>query len=315
MCLMKNNISILKLYDSDFSFSFTKSLYTSLRYAGYEVSPMQIAAKSGFAFRIWVAKSLCPSAMSIFDWELLKKGVEQCGFEVTHITRLWDEEHLEVERREQAHLAIKKAVDDGIPAIVWDVSIPEWELITGYDDERQEYSGLSITGQLTVLPYDKLGRREIPILSVTIPGKTIELNETELLKSTLQMAVAHAHQNEWEDRPEYQDGLLAYKVWSQAMGNVTTDDWPSRYYIQTYECMRRYAAEYLLSLAKDIKGLEVAAQYYQNVHNYLSELLSMRNDSSFPNPILIAQMQELILKAGDAEEQGITAIEEYLKTI
>ena len=315
MCLMKNNIQNVKWYDNDFSFSFTKSLYTSLRYVGYNVSSMQIAAKSGFAFRIWVAKSLCPSAMSIFDWELLKKGVEQCGFEVAHITRLWHEEHLEVERREQAHIAIRKAVDDGIPAIVWDVGIPEWELITGYDDERQEYSGLSVTGQSTVLSYDKLGRREIPILSVTIPGKPIELTETESVKSTLQIAVAHAHQNEWEDRPEYQDGLQAYKVWSQAMGNVTADDWPSRYYIQTYECMRRYAAEYLLGLAKDINGLESAAHYYQEVHSHLSALLSLRNDSSFLNQMVIAQMQELILKAGETEEQGIVAIEKFLITM
>ena len=312
---MKSNALSVKWYDNDFSFSFTKSLYTSLRYAGYSVSPMQIAAKSGFAFRIWVAKSLCPSAMSIFDWELLRKGVEQCAFEVTYITTLWHEEHLEVERREEAHAAIKKAIDNNIPVIAWDVGIPEWEPITGYDDERQEYSGISVTGQSTVLPYEKLGRREIPILSVTIPGKPLQLTDDESIKSTLQTAVAHAHQNEWEDRPEYQDGLQAYKVWSQAMGNVTTDDWPSRYYIQTYECMRRYAAEYLSSLAVDIKELESAAQYYQDVHGHLSQVLALRNDSGFPNQMLIEKMQESILKAGEAEERGIAAIEEYLKNV
>lgn len=312
---MKNTISNVRWLDNDPGFSFTKSLFTSLKFVGHDVTQAQIAAKSGFAFRIWIAKTLCPSATSIFDWELLKKGVEQCGFEATHITRLWNEEYLEVERREQAHAVIKKAVDDGIPAIVWDACIPEWELITGYDDENKEYSVLSVTGKTAVMHYDKLGRREIPIMSVTIPGKPNGRTEAESTKTVLQMAVDHARQHEWEDRPEYQDGLKAYLTWAEAMNIVTENDWQSRYYIQTYECMRRYAVEYLSSLAKDIKELEPASQHYRNVHNHLKLALVLRNDNSFPARGIIEQIQQQIIMAGNAEEQGVVSIEEYLKTI
>lgn len=312
---MKKNLTNVKWYDNDYSFSFTKSLYTSLRFAGYDVSHYEIAAKSGFAFRIWAARTLCASAMSIFDFDLLKKGVESCGFEVTHITRLWNEEHLEVERREQAYAAIKAAVDSGIPAIVWDATIPEWELVTGYDDECQEYSCLSVTGENGTLPYSGLGRREIPILSVTIPGKLYDLPEKESVKSTLQAAVFHAWQNEWADRPAYENGLAAYKVWSEALSLVTEDDFQSRYYIQTYECLRRYAAKYLSDLSKEIKELEPAALCYREVHNHLSEALALHNDINFPAKAIILRMQDSILKAGEAEERGIAAIEGYLKTL
>lgn len=311
---MKNAISNAQWFDGDSGFSFTKSLFTSLKIAGHDVTQAQIAAKSGFAFRIWIAKTLCPSAMSIFDWELLKKGAEQCGFEVTHITRLWNEEYLEVERREKAHVAIKKAIDDGIPAIVWDACIPEWELITGYDDENKEYSVLSVTGKTGVLHYNRLGRREIPIMSVTIPGKPNGMTEAESAKAALQMAINHARQCEWEDRPEYQDGLKAYPTWAEAMNIVTENDWQSRYYIQTYENMRRYAAEYLSNLAEDIKELKSASQHYKDVHNHLKAALSLRKDSSFPTREIIEKIQQQILLAGEAEEQGIIAIEEYLKT-
>ncbi len=312
---MKNFISNARWFDEDFGFSFTKSVFTSLKIAGYDVTQTQIAARSGFAFRIWIAKTLCPSAMSIFDWDFLKKGVEQCGFEVTHITRLWNEEYLEVERREKAHAAIKKAVDDGIPAIVWDACTPEWELITGYDDDNREYSVLSVTGKKEVMHYDRLGRREIPIMSVTIPGKPNGMTEAESAKAVLQMAINHARQREWEDRPEYQDGLNAYPTWAEAMNNVTENDWQSRYYIQTYECMRRYAAEYLSSLAGDIKELQSAAKQYKDVHNNLKAALLLRNDSSFPTSEIIHKIKQHILLAGEAEEQGIIAIEEYLKTV
>lgn len=192
--------------------------------------------------------------------------------------RLWNEEYLEVERREKAHAAIKKAINDG------------------------------------VLHYDRLGRRELPIMSVTIPGKPNGMTEAESAKATLQMAINHAHQHEWEDRPEYQDGLKAYPTWAEAMNIVAENDWQSRYYIQTYECMRRYAAEYLYGLAGEIKELQSASQHYNNVHNHLKEALLLREDSDFPNGEIIKKIQQHILLAGEEEEQGIIAIKEYLKT-
>ena len=70
---------------------------------------------------------------------------------------MWNEEYLEIERREKAHVAIKKAIDDGIHAIVWVACILEWELITGYDDENQRYLVLSVKEKTGVLHYDRLG--------------------------------------------------------------------------------------------------------------------------------------------------------------
>ncbi|MBI9012092.1 MAG: hypothetical protein JEZ08_07635 [Clostridiales bacterium] len=109
--------------------SFVKSLKT----ATYDLNDLTIedyAVLSGFALRTIVHKDLCPSAMNVFDWYLLQNAAENIGFQVEVISRLWHEEQLEVERREKACHVIENSLNKDRPVIVWDLSIPEWEVIT-----------------------------------------------------------------------------------------------------------------------------------------------------------------------------------------
>ena len=76
--------------------------------------------------------------------------------------------------------------------------------------------------------------------------------------------------------------------------------------------MRRYAAEYLSGLAKGIKELEPAAKHYHEVHECMKTALRLRNQNNFPEKSVIEQIQRQLLMAGEAEKQGIAAIEEYL---
>lgn len=80
-----------------------------------------------------------------------------------HISRLWDEENLEHSRRTESVQAIKNSLDNNIPPVVWDVGIPEWGLITGYNDASERFSYLSITASVDEMDYDDLEQGEIPI--------------------------------------------------------------------------------------------------------------------------------------------------------
>lgn len=177
--------------------SYMASLATALNYICGEVDPVWLMGSSGFAFRISVSEILCPSAMSVFDWrKILPEALEQYGRRCTYVSRLWHEEELEEERRREAHEAIRSAIDRNVPAIVWDVADCEWGLITGYDDDASWYNVLTHKGQPSCLPYDRLGRNGIDILSVAIPGLPNQRGRDEVVISSLRGAVAHADQRE-----------------------------------------------------------------------------------------------------------------------
>ena len=315
---MKNqlhNVPMLPCEAGEIPFSFTHMLASSLAYSGYAISRDAVAATSAFAFRIWVdTKANCPSATSVFDFDLLSKGVELNGFECTHISRLWHESPLEGERREQAHRAIVQAIDNGIAPVVWDVGIPEWGLITGYDDEAQAYDALSIMDKRESLPYAQLGKREIPILAVTIPGKPTQTNPAELLRATIRTAVDHARGREWEDRPDYENGLAAYPHWANLIRTVDQAGFPSQYYVATYAGLRHSAAAWLRTVAAGDTSLAPAAEAYAQVAAALrAALYLVRLHPAFPTPELLDAFHDGILKAYKAEQRGVELLEQWLK--
>jgi hypothetical protein len=313
---MKNtipNLEFLSVEPGEIPYSFTHALASSLHAMGCPLDKKVITGMSGFAFRIWVeVKEQCPSAMSIFDFALLKTAVELCGYSCTHITRLWGDENVEAERLEQAHAAIIAAVDEGRAPIAWDIGVPEWGLIAGYDDEAQIYETINCFGQSGTMPYAQLGKREIPILSVTIPGKPIGKSTAELASDTLKTAIAHARGLEWEDRPGYENGLAAYPAWAALIKSLDQTGFSSRYYVGTYAHLRGCAAAYLEYLANENPKFIPAAQAYASVAAHLKTAEKARNDQAFPSPTLLEAMEQSILAAYEEEKAGVELLEKLL---
>lgn len=313
---MNNHIehfNLLPRGPREMPFSFTHMLASSLNHAGCPLSHEYITGASGFAFRIWVeTKTQCPSAMSVFDFDLLKKGVELAGYDCVHVSRLWHEEAVEAERREKAHRAIIKAVNEGIAPVVWDVGIPEWGVIVGYDEEAQTYDTISAAGERDRMAYAQLGRREIPILSVAIPAGRRKREPIELARDTLRTAVDHAHGREWTERPAYESGLAAYPAWAELVRSVDQTGFPSKYYVCTYASLRRSAAAYLSELSEYDTSLQAAADAYTRVSQALSEAQAVRLNTDFPTSRLLDALHSLILCAYTAEQEGVVLLEQWL---
>jgi hypothetical protein len=311
---MKNRIKHLVLLPTEpgeIPFSFTHALASSLHAMGCNVDRKIITGASGFAFRMWVEKTQCASAMSTFDFAaLLKAGVNFCGYSCTHILRLWEQENMEAERREQAHEAIISAVDDGRPPIVWDIGVPEWGLIAGYDDEKQEYATIDCRGIEGCMPYAQLGKREIPILAVTIPDKPTGESLYALAPRTLAMAICHAYGLEisWGNAT----GLAAYPAWAALMKSVDQTGFNSQYYAGIYAYLRSCAAAYLYYLAAHNVKFTPAAEAYARIATQLKAVSDARNDPSFPTAALLEQMESGILAAYEMEKKGVAELEKRL---
>ena len=221
-------------------FSFAKCLSTILRSGEYSEYADDIIASSGFAFRMWAAKDLCPSAMSIWEFRKQKEWVENGGLICAYVERMWEEEHLEKERRLEAIKRIKDTIDNGVAAVAWDMGDCEWGIVKGYDEDAQTLYTLKIDGREDCIPYEKLGKCEIPILSVlTVTGKQ-EKDKKQLLADTKALATAHLCGEEWCDNAK---GLAAYDT---IIGFITENTaaelpWELEYYLGTYAALKWYA--------------------------------------------------------------------------
>ncbi len=307
--------------------SFMKSLATALYHIHGDCDPIWLMGSSAFAFRIFVNENLCPSAMSIFDFSaILPEAIEQSGYHANYICRYWKDETHEKSRREEAQDAIMKGIDRKIPAIVWDLFDAEWGLIVGYHSQKKVFDTLTHRGEKAILPFDTLGRNGIDILSVAIMGEPNHRTRVEIILNSLKAAVSHAEQGEWVDRPRYQNGLVAYDLWSSAYekaakivdagkGNAMKQDvWNyAAYYANHVYSARCYARDYMKIIADRNDSLIKAAACYEKVSVLLKSVWYAMVINRNMDASALKLMAQNIDEAGTMEKEGIQHIRAYLK--
>ncbi len=306
--------------------SFVASLATALDYIDPGLDPTWLMGSSAFAFRIFVNEVFCPSAMSDFDWSaILPASVEQAGFCCRYISRLWHEDDVEEARRSSAHSAIVEAIDRGVPAVVWDVADAEWGLIVGYDDAARSYATLTSRGESSFLPFARLGRNGIDILSVAIPGERNGRQRQEVVRGSLRAAVGHAEQREWMDRPSYQDGPAAFDLWAllhqrwaliveRGRPERLPDDLPrfARFYAAHHYSARCYARDYLGAVAAGDANLVEAAAAFADVAAFLRPVWRCTYEKGAIEGGKLKSLADAIRDAKAADLRGIDLIRSHL---
>lgn len=313
--MKKLSITWEGIYDSTgYLFSFAKALCCAVKNSPCPEMAEEIVASSGFAFRMWVASDLCPSATSIWQFNQQKTWVERGGISCQYIERMWGQEDVEEERRLEAIQLIRENIDRGIPVISWDIVVCEWGLITGYDDETESFAVLPITGQEGEMEYSRLGKREIPILSVlAVTGKTDPLQEDNgsqgkdctgktvrerMVQETLDIAKNHLLGNEW---CENACGLAAYPALVKHLeSGESACSWNMEYYLGTYAPLKWYAWKFF-----ERHGLQELATLYQSVYENWQKAFEMKKSLDLSDPENRQAVAELLKQAEEWEKQAV----------
>ncbi len=193
--------------------------------------------------------------------------------------------------------------------------MPEWGLITGYDDETQEFATLAInekdadpTGGLTDdlhkpdlhMPYDKLGKREIPILSVlTFTGKS-DKPQDAILYETTKLAGFHLEGGEY---CENASGLEAYPALIRHLQNDfhMALSWNMEYFLGTFEALKYHAWKYF-ERTRQLKLSEL----YRAVYDEWQESFRIKTTKDISR-LEVRERIALLLKS--AQEDEMTAVQ------
>lgn len=287
-----------------FLHSFAKSLACAVKHSPWPEYARDIVATSGLAFRMWVQPELCPSSTSDWDWGSQKLWVENSGLSCSYFEGGWDEDN--AEKRGAAVELIKTSIDNNIPAILWCVSIPEWGLVTGYDDEKQAFSTLAAFNGEGVLPYDQLGKGEIPVLSVlTLTGKA-ENSRDNILRGTLKLAVSHL---KGEDKCSNPSGLQAYPTLIKHFEPEYNPDasWNLEYLMGTYGALKYYAWDYFKKEnATDLSAL------YEEVYKSWLEAFKIKKAQDASDPSVRAKIASLLRGAYENEKKALNIMQEFV---
>lgn len=299
--MKKMNITWDGIYDSTgYLFSFAKALCCAVKNSPFAEAAEEIVASSGFAFRMWVSPDLCPSATSMWQFDRQKNWVERGGISCQYIERMWGQEDMEEERRQEAVQLIRQSIDSGIPVISWDIVVCEWGLITGYDDESETFAVLPITGQEGEMAYSQLGKREIPILSVLAVTGKAEQSQEEIVRETLDIAKNHLLGNEW---CENACGLAAYPALVKHLESEEAEmacSWNMEYFLGTYAPLKWYAWKFF-----ERHGLQELASLYHSVYENWQKAFEMKKSLDLSDRQNRQAVAELLKQAEVWEKQAV----------
>lgn len=299
--MKKMNITWDGIYDSTgYLFSFAKALCCAVKNSPFAEAAEEIVASSGFAFRMWVSPDLCPSATSMWQFDQQKNWVERGGISCQYIERMWGQEDVEEERRQEAVQLIRQSIDSGIPVISWDIVVCEWGLITGYDDESETFAVLPITGQEGEMAYSQLGKREIPILSVLAVTGKAEQSQEEIVRETLGIAKNHLLGNEW---CENACGLAAYPALVKHLESEEAEmacSWNMEYFLGTYAPLKWYAWKFF-----ERHGLQELASLYHSVYENWQKAFEMKKSLDLSDRQNRQAVAELLKQAEVWEKQAV----------
>lgn len=225
---------------------------------------------------------------------------------------------------------IQESIDRGIPAIVFDLFIPEFGLIYGYDDEEKVFHAKdsSKDGKVTYEEFaDARG-----VLYTTTVGESLPHSKYEMLRMSLDTILDHAHGREWQHifEGKFVIGLKAYDAWIDVMEKRCADANGNAFNIQVVSDAREFAAKFLHNLTIKWNGTNIvergvrkfageAAKHYEEVALAFTELRELFPFPHGGDPSKKENAEraiELLKKAKEAEEKGVKQLEilhEFMK--
>jgi hypothetical protein len=237
--------------------SWVAATTTCLRALGVECDPVEVAGMTGYAFHLGIARGLCPSGPTAFDWGPLLPGVARLGrstltYQAESYTGPRESAAVQAQYREVFELA-RREVAAGRPCVLWGAYIPEFAAVVG------------ITGDAYVVQSFKACMGEdqpaIPFAELNAPGgpyllafpTPAEAPPQEAERRAIAGAVARFRSP--SPGPMYRYGASAYDLWIAELQARRADAGGNSYNAACYAEGRGFARDFLQRLAARSKTL------------------------------------------------------------
>ncbi|MBN1360087.1 MAG: hypothetical protein JW993_05825 [Sedimentisphaerales bacterium] len=214
-----------------------------LDYLGCEVSDAWLFGATGHAFVVNISPGLCPSGPT--DWDtagFLRLG-RNVGYQIESVDRYCPEKSDRREAQERAWDHVRRSIDDGLPCYGWELDIPEYYVIFGYDKTGYYISGPGCDEGAGPIPWQNLGTSEIGVVFVASVRRTEPADTRQSVRQAFSYALDLGHnRRKWTDRV---GGLQGYDLWIETLAQGHADRFGLGYNAAVWAECRRFAVEFL----------------------------------------------------------------------
>jgi hypothetical protein len=219
-------------------------------YLDLDISDAWLYGATGHAFVINVHSELCPSGPTAWKTEKLFELGPNAGYKIDGVFGFKGNPNFS-EIQKQGWENVKQALDQGYPCYGWELEIPEFYVVYGYDNGAGDapagyyYRGPGCEEGKGPKPWQELGDTGIGVLELYSirPGQPAD--DATTVKQALAFALDHAASPKEWIFDGYRAGLEGYDNWIAALSEGKASDMGTRYNTGVWLECRKYAVGFL----------------------------------------------------------------------
>ena len=147
--------------------------------------------------------------------------------------------------QEEAWSRVRKAIDNKTPCYAWELGIPEFYVIYGYDDKGYLFRGPLCDSGKGPLSWKKLGDTGIGWIEIAIVKPADAPPDRQVVKEALLFATQYAKSPEKWTHSNYKGGLAAYDLWIEALQKNKADGFGMAFNAAVWAECRSHATDFL----------------------------------------------------------------------
>jgi len=293
------------------------SLKGCLEYLGSDMTDAWLFGGTGHAFIMNIHETVCPSGPTAWRKHEFLNLIRNMGIVTDGIfshKTMKDFDKIQ----ENAYQKICQSIDNGIPCFAWELDLPEYGVINGYDDKGYFFSGPRSEPDKDYTPYKNLGKSEIGILEVYFVQRAASQSDRDVVKSAFKFATDFKHSPAVWLFDDYKAGIDAYDQWIRALDKNIANGFGVTYNASIWAECRAYARDFMGEAKEKLGGefgslFDEGKEYYAEVAEKLESF-----EKLFPYPPDEAHIKdevnrlkgiELLRKAQAAEGKALDIIE------
>jgi len=239
-------------------------------YLKMDASPGWIWGASGHAFALNVHEVICPSGPTAWPAEKCDRLAANVGVQIEDLRAHKRDEDF-AKKQAEIWAKTRQAIDAGLPCFGWELGVPDWYVITGYDADGH-YLFTEFDGKPAKKDYTKLGDSKIGVACVLVvkPGKAKP--DRTAVREALVFALDHAAGKHSHD--VWHTGLSGYDTWVKALQDdkrVKEEEvigFGHAYNAACWAECRKHAVAFLEEAKKRLDDKRLSPQFDEAIKHY-----------------------------------------------
>lgn len=299
---------------------------------GIEISDAWLYGGTGHAFVINLHEQVCPSGPTAWKTVKLFELGSNLGYRLDGIFGFKHQDDF-AELQKNAWDHVRHAIDQGSPCYGWELEIPEFYVVYGYDRGEGDnpagyyYAGPGCDEGKGPKPWQELGDTGIGVLELysVWPGEVAD--DATTVKQALTFALEHASNPEAWIFEDYHAGVAGFDAWIRALEEGEASDMGTRYNAGVWLECRQNAVGFLEEATTRLGGpadaaFDEALTHYRGVAEGLREVTELypwseeaSDEDILPIDDTSRAAVAALQRARAAEAAGLQALETIVQSL